>query len=67
MTGNVKADGIREIERHGPFEIHGDAAIMGPMDALLASFVEQRRMKLPGKEYHPCYRVIGRDVGGEAA
>ena len=67
VTGNVKADGIREIERHGPFEIHGDAAIMGPMDALLASFVEQRRMKLPGKEYHPCYRVIGRDVGGEAA
>ncbi len=67
VAGNVKADGIREIERHGPFEIHGDAAIMGPMDALLASFVEQRRMKLPGKESHPCYQDISRDVGGEAA
>jgi len=25
---------------------------------LLASFVAQHRMKLPGKEYVPCYRVI---------
>jgi len=28
------------------------------MDALLQSFVEQSRMKLPGKEYVPCYRVV---------
>lgn len=60
VAGNVKASGIREIERHGPFEIHGDAGIMGPMDDLLASFVQQSRMKLPGKEYDPCYRVVGR-------
>ena len=59
VAGNVKAGGIREIERHGPFEIHGDAEIMGPMDALLASFVQQSRMKLPGKEYNPCYRIVG--------
>lgn len=59
VAGNVKADGIREIERHGPFEIYGDASIMGPMDALLAAFVEQKRMKLPGKDYNPCYRVVG--------
>ena len=58
VAGNVKADGIREIERHGPFEIHGDAAIMQPLDELLASFVVQQRMKLPGKEYNPCYRVV---------
>ena len=31
---------------------------MGPMDALLSSFVDQHRMKLPGKEYVPCYRVV---------
>ena len=31
---------------------------MGPMDALLSSFVAQSRMKLPGKTYVPCYRVI---------
>lgn len=58
VAGNVKEDGIREIEQHGHFEIHGDAAITGPMDALLTSFVEQSRMKLPGKAYIPCYKVI---------
>ena len=58
VAGNVKDDGIRAIEKHGHFEIHGDASIMGPMDALLASFVAQHRMKLAGKQYTPCYRVI---------
>jgi predicted Rossmann-fold nucleotide-binding protein len=58
VAGNVKDEGIRAIEQFGHFEIHGDSAIMGPMDALLASFVEQSRMKLPGKVYVPCYRVI---------
>ena len=58
VAGNVKDEGIRAIEKYGHFEIHGDADIMGPMDALLASFVEQSRMKLPGKAYVPCYRVI---------
>ncbi|MFQ5644893.1 MAG: nucleotide 5'-monophosphate nucleosidase PpnN [Thiogranum sp.] len=58
VAGNVKDEGIRAIEKHGHFEIRGDAEIMGPMDALLNSFVEQHRMKLPGKEYVPCYRVI---------
>ena len=58
VAGNVKDEGIRAIEKYGHFEIHGDAEIMGPMDALLASFVEQSRMKLPGKAYVPCYRVI---------
>ncbi len=58
VAGNVKDEGIRAIEAYGHFEIHGDAAIMGPMDKLLASFVEQSRMKLPGKTYTPCYKVI---------
>ena len=58
VAGNVKDEGIRAIEKYGHFEIHGDPAIMGPMDALLASFVEQSRMKLAGKAYTPCYRVI---------
>ena len=60
VAGNVKNEGIREIERHGPFEIHGDPEIMGPMDALLSSFVAQGRMKLPGTAYNPCYRVVPR-------
>ena len=58
VAGNVKDEGIRAIEKFGHFEIHGDADIMGPMDLLLASFVAQSRMKLPGKTYVPCYRVI---------
>ena len=58
VAGNVKDEGIRAIEKFGHFEIHGDPAIMGPMDALLASFVEQSRMKLPGKTYVPCYRIV---------
>ena len=58
VAGNVKDEGIRAIEKFGHFEIHGDPAIMGPMDALLASFVAHSRMKLPGKTYVPCYKVI---------
>ena len=45
------------IEEHGPFEIHGDPELMRPLDALLASFVQQRRMKIAG-DYQPCYRVV---------
>ena len=58
VTGNVKAEGIKAIEEHGLFEIKGDPNIMGPMDSLLASFVKQQRMKLPGTEYKPCYKII---------
>jgi predicted Rossmann-fold nucleotide-binding protein len=58
VSGNVKEPGIRAIERHGPFEIVGDPAITGMLDELLASFVAQGRMKLPGTAYVPCYRVV---------
>lgn len=58
VAGNVKDEGIRAIEKYGHFEIHGDLRITEPMDALLSSFVEQHRMKLPGREYVPCYRII---------
>ena len=58
VAGNVKDEGIRAVEEHGLFEIRGDASIMEPVDSLLASFVEQHRMKLPGTKYVPCYRII---------
>ncbi|MBD1553977.1 nucleotide 5'-monophosphate nucleosidase PpnN [Pseudomonas typographi] len=59
VAGNVKDKGIRLIERHGPYEIHGDREIMQPLDQLLQAFVEQHRMKLPGgAAYVPCYRVV---------
>jgi len=58
VAGNVKAEGIRSIEQHGLFELNGDKEIMEPMDALLAAFVKQHRMKLPGTEYVPCYKIV---------
>ena len=58
VAGNVKDQGIRAIEKFGRFEIHGDASVMDPMDALLDSFVRQHRMKLPGTRYEPCYRIV---------
>jgi hypothetical protein len=58
VAGNVKVEGIREIEEHGLYEIRGDSEIMERLDALLASFVAQTRMKLEGEEYTPCYRII---------
>ncbi|AHL73684.1 LOG family protein [Stutzerimonas stutzeri] len=59
VAGNVKDTGIRRIEQFGRYEIHGDPAIMKPLDKLLQAFVEQHRMKLPGgRPYEPCYRVV---------
>lgn len=58
VAGNVKEEGILTIEEFGHFELHGDPEIMHPVDELLTSFAQQNRMKLPGREYKPCYRVI---------
>ena len=57
VAGNVKEEGLREVEMHGPFKIHGDPQMMDALDALLRSFVAQRRMKISG-EYTPCYEVV---------
>ena len=58
MAGNVKEHGIRLIREKGPFELHGDPEIMGPLDELLRTFVEQNRMKIGEGKYQPCYRVV---------
>jgi predicted Rossmann-fold nucleotide-binding protein len=58
VTGNVKDYGIQAIERLGPYELAGDPRIMGLLDELLAAFVAQRRMKLPGTQYRPVYRLV---------
>ena len=58
VAGNVKDHGIRAIEEHGPFILDGDPGLMRAMDALLASFVAQQRMKLPGSVYRSCYRIL---------
>jgi len=58
VAGNVKEDGLKAIEENGLFEIRGEKKIMQPLDALLESFVQQGRMKLPGTKYTPCYKVV---------
>ena len=57
VSGNVREDTAELVSQRGPFEINGSASIMQLMDDLLAAFVEQRRMKISGGDYSPCYRV----------
>ncbi|WP_438767285.1 nucleotide 5'-monophosphate nucleosidase PpnN [Kushneria sp. TE3] len=57
VAGNVKEQGVRAIERHGPFRLNAESELMQPLDDLLTSFVAQGRMKLPGTEYVPCYTL----------
>jgi pyrimidine/purine-5'-nucleotide nucleosidase len=58
VTGNVKDGGIKAIERLGPYELAGDPAVMKLLDELLAAFVAQKRMRLPGAAYQPVYRLV---------
>jgi len=58
VSGNVREDTITRIEQHGPFKIHASKEYMEILDRLLASFVNQGRMKLARESYKPCYRVI---------
>ena len=57
VSGNVREDTAALVEEHGPFEVQGSERIMGLLDDLLASFVEQKRMKINAGAYVPCYRV----------
>lgn len=58
VAGNVKAEGIAEIEKNGPYKIHGDASLMAELDTLLSFFAEQGRMKIDSSNYQPCYEVV---------
>jgi hypothetical protein len=44
------------VEKHGPFELHGDPYVIGEVGALLKEFVAAGRMRLTGA-YVPCYRI----------
>jgi predicted Rossmann-fold nucleotide-binding protein len=58
VAGNVKEEGIRRVEEHGPFEIKGDATLLNPLEHLLEAFVKQGRMKLPGSVYTPSFKLL---------
>jgi predicted Rossmann-fold nucleotide-binding protein len=57
VSGNVREDTAATIESNGPFEIDGSRKIMALLDDLLTSFVAQRRMKISGGDYDPCYVI----------
>ena len=58
VAGNVKEHGLSAIEKHGPYELHGDPVVVQALDDLLRGFVAAGRMKLPGTAYVPCYRLV---------
>lgn len=58
VAGNVKPKWVRRIKKYGPYQIKGEQAIMEPLDKLLHRFVDQKRMKLPGSQYVPCYQLV---------
>jgi predicted Rossmann-fold nucleotide-binding protein len=60
VTGNVKDNGIRMVEEHGPFEIVGERELAGLLTDLLKGFVSNKRMRLPTTEYRPCFQVVSR-------
>jgi len=57
VAGNVKMETISSVTKEGPFQIKGDPDLMALLDKLLSAFVKQQRMKLPGTEYVPCYKI----------
>ena len=67
VTGNVKEFGIQAIEREGPYELAGDPEVMRLLDELLAGFVAEGRMRLPGSAYRPVYRLAAAGPARAAA
>ncbi|MED5435166.1 MAG: nucleotide 5'-monophosphate nucleosidase PpnN [SAR324 cluster bacterium] len=59
VSGNIKEEGVLAIEKNGPFQISGDTQLMAKLDALLATFCHDKRMKLSRDiEYKPCYEIV---------
>ncbi|MEP5764759.1 MAG: nucleotide 5'-monophosphate nucleosidase PpnN [Halieaceae bacterium] len=57
VAGNIKEFGMNAVEAHGPYQLQGDPELIGMLDPLLRSMVEQGRMKLDGAAYQPCYEL----------
>ncbi len=58
VAGNVKAFGIEQIAKNGPYQLRGDKKMAAELDNLLKKFVAQGRMKLNGADYQPCYELV---------
>ncbi len=57
VAGNVKEEGIKEVEKQGPLKIRGQRDIMQPLSHLLQSFEKMHRMKISSSDYLPCYEI----------
>ena len=57
VAGNVKDAGVRAVEAHGPYQLHGEPEVVAALSELLAKFVEQKRMTLDAANYRPCFEL----------
>ena len=58
VAGNIKEIGVRAVEEHGPYQLHGDPDVVTSLGDLLAAFVAQGRMKLDSSNYTPCFELV---------
>lgn len=57
VAGNVKEFGVREVETHGPYQLHGDDDVIDRLGELLEAFVRDGRMKIDPARYNPCFAL----------
>ena len=57
VAGISKSMGLLKLRRAAPFN-SGEPAVLEQLDELLKSFIAHGRMRLPGRNYTPCYEVV---------
>jgi predicted Rossmann-fold nucleotide-binding protein len=67
VAGNVKDFGVRAVEEHGPFQLHGDPDLVAGLAQLLESFVRDGRMKIDPGTYRPCFEISRQAVAAAGA
>lgn len=65
VAGNVKESGIQQVQKYGPFKLHGDCDIIENMGKLMTDFIEQGRIMLSQREYKPCYEFEVKPAAAE--
>ena len=59
VAGNVKDFGVRAVEAHGPYQLHGEGEVIRGLAELLENFVRDGRMKIDPTSYRPCFEFAG--------
>ena len=57
VAGNVKEFGVRAVDAHGPFQLHGEGDLVAGLAGLLDAFVRDGRMRIDAGSYRPCFEV----------